>query len=82
MEEYRRTRKFLNDLDDLVMDNCYYDDENGTEVIEVTEEDCYDALMQTDEYHLLGSEKVRAFIHIFLTDWVLASEIRHAFKLY
>lgn len=79
--EMKRMRKFLSELDDIIMDCCYYDEDLQTEVFTETEDDVYRYIMETDEFHWLGTEKVKKFIHIFMTDWKLASEIRYAFKI-
>lgn len=77
-----RIRKLLSMILDWDSDCCYYDDENGIEVIDGTEEDLYNAVMQDDEIHLLGSEKVKAYIHMYFTDYESFSCICKAFKAY
>ena len=69
MKEQIRLKNFLTDLDQLLQDNEYYDDELQKEVCDITEEQCYNSLMETKEYHLLGTEKVKAFINLFITDY-------------
>ena len=69
MKEQIRLRNFLADLDIIILDNEYYDDELGKEVCDITEEQCYNILMETKEYHLLGTERVKAFINLFITDY-------------
>lgn len=69
MKEQIRLRNFLVELDQLLQDNEYYDDESGKDFCEITEKECYDILMETNEYHLLGTEKVKSFIHLFITDY-------------
>ena len=69
MKSEIRLRNFLVDLDQLLQDNEYYDDELEKAVCDITENQCYDVLMKTEEYHLLGTEKVKAFINLFMTDF-------------
>ena len=77
-----RFRKLLSMILDWDSDCCYYDDEKGTEVIEGTEEDIYEAIMQDEEMHLLGSEKVKATIHLYYTDYPTFSCICRAYKAF
>lgn len=69
MKEQIRLKNFLVDLDQLIQDNEYYDDDLEKAVCDITEEQCYNVLMETKEYHLLGTEKVKAFISLFMTDF-------------
>lgn len=69
MKEQIRLKRFIVELDELLQDCEYHDDETGEDVCEITEEECYDFLMKTEEYHLLGTEKVKSFIHLFITDY-------------
>ena len=75
-----RTTKLLMAILDWDSDCCYYDDEKGEAVIDGTEEDLYNAIMMDDEMHLLGSEKVKAFIHIYFTDYHTFSDICIAYN--
>lgn len=69
MKEQIRLKNFLVDLDQILQDSEYYDDDLKKEVCDITEEQCYNILMETKEYHLLGTERVKAFIHLFMTDY-------------
>lgn len=69
MKEQIRLRNFIEDLDQLLVDYEYYDDELKKEVCDISEEQCYNILMETKEYHLLGTEKVKTFINLFITDY-------------
>lgn len=69
MKEQIRLKRFIVKLDQLLQDCEYHDDETGEDVCDITEEECYDFLMKTEEYHLLGTEKVKSFIHLFITDY-------------
>ena len=64
-----RIRKFLIALDDYFNFFSYYDDETDETVIDGDEQECYNVLMQNDEFHLLGEKTVRELIHIGFTDY-------------
>lgn len=68
MDNTARIRKLLSALIEYENDCGYYDDEKEKSVIEGTEEDCYNSVMEDDELHLLTEEKVRAFIHMMFAD--------------
>ena len=80
MTETTRYRKLLEAILDWDSDCCHYDDEKETEVIDGTEEDIYNAIMKDDELHLLGTEKIKATIHLYYTDWPTFSAICIVFK--
>lgn len=80
MTDNIRFRKLLSAILDWDSDCCYYDDEKETEVIDGTEDDIYNAIMTDDELHLLGTEKIKATIHIYYTDYATFSAICRAYK--
>jgi hypothetical protein len=80
MKDTIRLRKFFIDLDQLLQDNEYYDDDLQTEVINITKEQCYDMLMENEEYHLLTKQKVEAFIDLFISDYSSRMNILRTFK--
>jgi len=82
MTQTERVRKLLSAILDWDCDCCYYDNENDKAVIEGTEEDIYNAVMKDDELHLLGADKVKAYIHIYYTDYETFSCICSTFKAY
>lgn len=69
MTQTERIRKLLSAILEWDSDCCYWDDEKEEVVIDGTEEDIYNAVMKDDELHLLGSEKVKAYIHLYYTDY-------------
>lgn len=69
MTEGARIKNFLIDLDQLISENECYDDDLKKEVCNITEEQCYNVIMKTKDYHLLGIEKVKGFIHLFINDF-------------
>ena len=81
-KECIRLRNFLMDLDQLMLNNEYWDDDKGECVITITQDECYDTLMETKEYHLLTATKVRGFIKIFFEDYGARSSILRAFKAF
>jgi hypothetical protein len=80
MKDTIRLRKFFIDLDQLLQDNEYYDDDLQTEVINITKEQCYDMLMENEGYHLLTKQKVEAFIDLFISDYSSRMNILRTFK--
>lgn len=80
MKELKRFKKFLIELDELIMDGCYHDDEKDEDIITITEEEAYNYIMKTDEFHLLGSENVKNMIHLFVTDFSTSRIILNNFK--
>ena len=77
-----RYRKLLSAILDWDSDCAYYDDDKDEVVIEGTEEDIYNAVMQDDELHLLGTDKVKATIHMYYTDYPTFSCVCRAFKAF
>ena len=65
MNEMARLKKMLIALDECMTDATYHDDEKQEDVCELTEDDIYNCLMKNDEFHLLTSDVVRSFIHLF-----------------
>lgn len=66
-----RKKRFLCELDNLLIDtvdDCIDEDGNKTET-HYTEEMIYNIIMETDEYHLLGTNYVREIIHKFVQDF-------------
>lgn len=72
-----RMIKFLTELEGYLGERSCYDEETGEDIIEGTEEECYDILMKTQDFHLLGEEVVRKLIHIGFTDFKAYTEIQH-----
>lgn len=69
MTERLRMKKFVIALDELLLNNEYYDEELQETVCEVSEDDAYNILMKNDEFHLLTSKVVKGLIHLFITDY-------------
>lgn len=79
-KESIRMKKFLMALDDYMNDATYYDDEQQKTVCKVSEEDTYNYLMQTEEFHLLTSNTVKEFIHLF-SDFAVRTAILSGFDI-
>lgn len=47
----------------------YYDDELDECVIDGTEEEMYNTIMQDEELHLLGTETVKHWISLWYNNW-------------
>lgn len=77
-----RFRRLLSLILDWDSDCCYYDNEKDEAVIEGTEEDIYNAVMQDDEIHFLGTEKIKAAIHMYYTDYDTFSIICRTYKAF
>jgi hypothetical protein len=72
-----RMIKFLAELEGYLGERSCYDEETDEDIIEGTEEECYDILMKTQDFHLLGEEVVQKLIHIGFTDFKAYTEIQH-----
>lgn len=77
-----KLRRFLIALDAWFGSFSYYDEETDDVVIDGDEDDCYNCLMQTDEFHLLGEKFVRDIIHTGFTDYDKFVELCHANKAF
>ena len=81
-KECMRFRRFLIDLDQFMLDNEYYDDDKHEVICEVTEDDCYEEMMKTEEYHLLTTKKVKSTIHLFFVDYDVRSSMLRVFEAF
>lgn len=77
-----KIRRFLIALDEYFGSFSYYDDETDETVIDGDENDCYNCLMQTDEFHFLGEKKVRELIHIAFTDYEKFIKLCHKYQAF
>lgn len=77
-----RLRKFLIELDAWVGSNSYYDEDTGETVIDGTENECYNHLMQTDEFHLLGEKLVKDLIHTAFTNYEEFAKLQRKHNAY
>lgn len=77
-----KLRRFLIALDDYFGNYSYYDEETDETVIYGDENECYNCLMQTDEFHLLGEKTVRELIHIGFTDYEKFIKLLHKYNAF
>ena len=73
-----RLGKLINAIEDYNDSFVYYNEETDESVIDGTEEEVYDVIMQDEELHLLGPETVKNWIHIWYTDWHKYEEMKWA----
>lgn len=64
-----RLTKFLIALNEYFSNHSFYDDEIEQTMVDGTEADCYNCLMQENEFHLLGKQTAEALIHLGFTNW-------------
>lgn len=83
MKEEIRLRKFLSDLDQMLQENvdCYIDEVGKPLPCPNDEVKIYDWIMKTEDYHLLTEETVKAYIHLFMTDFKSRMCILHSMQL-
>lgn len=83
IKEEKRFRKFIEALDQILQENvdCMVDDHGDTIPHDVTEDTVYGWIMEDDEYHLLGKDRVKRTIHLFMTDFPTRMAILRAFGL-
>lgn len=83
MSREKTLSKFLSELDSLLIENREFVDDEGNETIDesVTEDIVYTWIMNSDEeYHFLGTNKVKQLIHIFFTDYKSRMILLNAFN--
>lgn len=82
MSEMVRLKKFIVELDSYLGNYSYYDEETGETIICSDEQQCYEFLMQKDEFHLLGSEFVKTWIHTAFTEWDTFMKVCHTLNVF
>ena len=82
MNEMLRLRKFLIELNSYFDSYSYYDEETDETIICGDEQQCYNVLMQNEEFHLLGSEVVKTWIHIAFTEWEAFMKVCHTLNAF
>ena len=79
----KRLQELLIAIDWFTMQCTYHDDETGEDVIDATEEDCYNAIIAEDEHLKFMTEKViRFYINMAFTDWKAFSALQKEFNAY
>lgn len=82
METMIRLKKFLIALNEYFDTYSYYDEELDDTIIDGDENDCYRVLMKNEEFHLLGRDCAKQWIHTAYTDWELFTKMCHTIKVY
>ena len=82
MNEMLRLRKFLIELNCYFDSYSYYDEETDETIIVGDEHQCYNVLMQNEEFHLLGSEVVKTWIHLAFTEWGAFMKVCHTLNAF
>ena len=77
-----KLRRFLIALDEYFSSFSYYDEDLDDVVIDGDEKECYNCLMQTDEFHLLGEKTARELIHIAFTNWEAFVTLQHKYNAF
>ena len=77
-----KLRRFLIALDAYFGSYSYYDEDLDDVVIDGDENECYNCLMQTDEFHLLGEKTVRELIHVAFTNWEAFVTLQHKYNAF
>ena len=82
MNEMIRLRKFLIALNSYFDSYSYYDEETDETIIVGDEQQCYNVLMQNEEFHLLGSPVVKTWIHLAFTEWEAFMKVCHTLNAF
>ena len=65
-----RLRRFMVEVDEIIQEYEYYDEETETDVCNTTEQEVYDrAFRECKDFRFVGKEKAQEIIHIFMTDF-------------
>ena len=75
-----RLGKLINSIEDYNNNFVYYDEDKDETVIDGTEEEVYAVIMQDEELHLLGTETVKNWIHLWYTNWNKYEEMKWAMR--
>ena len=77
-----RMRKLIVAVDEWFSSFSYYDEDTDDNVIDGTEEECYNSIMQDDELHLLTTATVKEVISTAFKDWEKFVKLQHKYKAY
>ena len=64
-----RLGKLIDAIEDYSNSFSYYDEDLDETVVDGTEDEMYDVIMQDEEIHFLGTETVRKWIHMWFSNW-------------
>ena len=65
----KRLSDLYNDIDNIMQNNEYYDDDTEETVCDISEEEIYQQLIERNDYRFLTMETIKDEIHKFFTDW-------------
>ena len=65
----KRLSDLYNDIDNIMQNNEYYDDDTEETVCDISEEEIYQQLIERNDYRFLATEAIKNEIHKFYTDW-------------
>ena len=65
----KRLSDLYNDIDNIMQNNEYYDDDTEETVCDISEEEIYQQLIERNDYRFLTKEAIKDEIHKFFTDW-------------
>ena len=65
----KRLSDLYNDIDNIMQNNEYYDDDTEETVCDISEEEIYQQLIERNDYRFLTTETIKDEIYKFYTDW-------------
>lgn len=65
----KRLSDLYNDIDNIMQNNEYYDDDTEETVCDISEEEIYQQLIERNDYRFLTTEVIKDEIHKCFTDW-------------
>jgi hypothetical protein len=65
----KRLSDLYNDIDNIMQNNEYYDDDTEETVCDISEEEIYQQLIERNDYRFLTTEAIKDEIYKFFTDW-------------
>lgn len=80
MKTKSRLSKLIEAIERYNDSYAYYDEELDETVVDGTEEEVYNTIMQDDELHFLGEETCRKWISLWYNNWEKYEAMRLAYK--
>lgn len=75
-----RLSKLIDAIESYSDSFAYYDEELDETVVDGTQEEVYNTIMQDEELHLLGKDTVNKWIDLWYNDWNTYEAMRLAYK--
>ena len=66
----KRLSDLYNDIDNIMQNNEYYDDDTEETVCEISEDEIYQQLIERNDYRFLTTEAIKDEIHIWRKNYV------------